>query len=68
MTFESWEDQRISDLINQNIASAQEVEVGVGGDKRPIEGHSRSCRPAQVEVMEGRGERPDFNDRSRSTC
>lgn len=56
-----WEDQSLSDLINQNTASAWEVEQGrgrgAGGDttthKGPIEGHTRSCRPAQVKVMEG---------------
>lgn len=30
---------------------------GERGNKRPIEGHSRSCRPAQVKVTGGTGKR-----------
>lgn len=53
-TFVYGEDQSIADLINQNIGSAQ---GGERGNKRPIEGHSRSCRPAQVKVTGGTGKR-----------
>lgn len=49
-TFVYGEDQSIADLINQNIGSAQGWGVL---NKRPIEGHSRSCRPAQVKVTGG---------------
>lgn len=64
-TFVYREDQSIADLINQNIGSAHGVG---GGNKRPIEGHSRSCRPAQVKVTGGHWEKEDFKDRTRNTC